>query len=371
MPGEIAATDPARLEAVFRERPAIHRFPGNMAAPGAGAVRVRQRALRRGRSGRLDRARGTPTTSAAASRSCPGFGEMKVKALGSVLAKRFGVAGRGGARPGHTRRSATSTRARRSRRTRRRSARTRRRSGSDSARAVPPIEPTGIELTTLRDGGQTPSSVARLAAEFVAGAAAHARPRALRRPLRDRRGRARCSRRSSRRSSVAFAIRLIYNVDHPGPIPVPPPPETDPRRDRGASRRDAAGPGDPGPHAPQVRRARRARTCGPGPRTGRTTPGRGRRTSSCACSARSRSRTRSGSSSTRSGRSRSSSDSGLVAAASGEGRGRRGAALVHARSRRGALAPHREAHRQGDASASGSRPPCSPRARSSARSSRS
>ena len=28
---EIAATDPARLEAIFREKPAIHRFPGNMA----------------------------------------------------------------------------------------------------------------------------------------------------------------------------------------------------------------------------------------------------------------------------------------------------------------------------------------------------
>src|ERR1700751_1601133 len=30
-PGKIAATDPARLEAAFREKPAIHRFPGNMA----------------------------------------------------------------------------------------------------------------------------------------------------------------------------------------------------------------------------------------------------------------------------------------------------------------------------------------------------
>src|SRR5215211_6059425 len=29
--GEIAATDPARLEEVFRETPAVHRFPGNMA----------------------------------------------------------------------------------------------------------------------------------------------------------------------------------------------------------------------------------------------------------------------------------------------------------------------------------------------------
>src|SRR6476620_6667066 len=30
-PGKIAATDPARLLEVFREKPAIHRFPGNMA----------------------------------------------------------------------------------------------------------------------------------------------------------------------------------------------------------------------------------------------------------------------------------------------------------------------------------------------------
>src|SRR5215471_15490807 len=30
-PGRIAATDPAELEAAFREKPAIHRFPGNMA----------------------------------------------------------------------------------------------------------------------------------------------------------------------------------------------------------------------------------------------------------------------------------------------------------------------------------------------------
>src|SRR5437762_13939716 len=30
-PGKIAATDPAKVEAAFREKPAIHRFPGNMA----------------------------------------------------------------------------------------------------------------------------------------------------------------------------------------------------------------------------------------------------------------------------------------------------------------------------------------------------
>src|SRR5947199_7667719 len=30
-PGAIAATDPGRVEEAFREKPAIHRFPGNMA----------------------------------------------------------------------------------------------------------------------------------------------------------------------------------------------------------------------------------------------------------------------------------------------------------------------------------------------------
>ena len=37
-----------------------------------------------------------------------------------------------------------------------------------------------------------------------------------------------CSRRSSRRQQRGVAIRLVYNVDHPGPIPVPPPPRTKP-----------------------------------------------------------------------------------------------------------------------------------------------
>src|SRR3954465_5454845 len=30
-PGKTPATDPAKVEAAFREKPAIHRFPGNMA----------------------------------------------------------------------------------------------------------------------------------------------------------------------------------------------------------------------------------------------------------------------------------------------------------------------------------------------------
>jgi uncharacterized HhH-GPD family protein len=87
---EIAATDPARLETVFRERPGIHRFPVSMAR------RVQELC-----AFVSDRYRGdaaaiwTEAEDADDLRrrieELPGFGEMKVKALGSVLAKRFGV----------------------------------------------------------------------------------------------------------------------------------------------------------------------------------------------------------------------------------------------------------------------------------------
>ena len=86
----IARMDPAELERVFRERPALHRFPGSMAArtqelcatladdydgdperiwadlPDAGELERRLLAL-------------------------PGIGPMKVKTIIAVLAKQFGV----------------------------------------------------------------------------------------------------------------------------------------------------------------------------------------------------------------------------------------------------------------------------------------
>ncbi len=89
-PGRIATTDPARLEAAFREKPAIHRFPGNMAR------RVQELAavVEERYGGRAERL-WTEARDSAELRSrieeLPGFGEMKVKAFGSVLAKRFGV----------------------------------------------------------------------------------------------------------------------------------------------------------------------------------------------------------------------------------------------------------------------------------------
>ena len=89
-PRQIADTDPGRLEAAFREKPAIHRFPGSM------AQRVQELAATvteeyQGEAERIwsEAADGTELRRRIA--SLPGFGDMKVKALGSVLAKRFGV----------------------------------------------------------------------------------------------------------------------------------------------------------------------------------------------------------------------------------------------------------------------------------------
>jgi uncharacterized HhH-GPD family protein len=80
----------ADLEAVFRVRPAIHRFPGSMAKRVHDlAVYVRDRYD--GDAARVwtDAADGSELRANLA--ALPGFGEMKIKALGSVLAKRFGV----------------------------------------------------------------------------------------------------------------------------------------------------------------------------------------------------------------------------------------------------------------------------------------
>ena len=80
----------ADLEPVFRTRPAIHRFPGAMAR------RVHDLAEHVRDHYDCDAARiWTEAADSAALRAnlaaLPGFGEMKIKALGAVLAKRFGV----------------------------------------------------------------------------------------------------------------------------------------------------------------------------------------------------------------------------------------------------------------------------------------
>ncbi len=87
---DAAAIADADLDPIFRERPAIHRFPGNMAKR-THDLAVYIRDTYDGDAARV----WTDAADAAQLRAnlaaLPGFGEMKIKALGAVLAKRFGV----------------------------------------------------------------------------------------------------------------------------------------------------------------------------------------------------------------------------------------------------------------------------------------
>jgi uncharacterized HhH-GPD family protein len=88
---DASALAEADLEPLFRERPAIHRFPGAM------AKRVQELAAHIRDDFDGDAARvWTDAADSEALRAnlagLPGFGEMKIKALGSVLAKHFSVA---------------------------------------------------------------------------------------------------------------------------------------------------------------------------------------------------------------------------------------------------------------------------------------
>jgi uncharacterized HhH-GPD family protein len=87
-PATLARTD---LEPAFREKPAIHRFPGSM------ATRVRELAAVVAEEYGGDAARiWTDAADADDLRrrisALPGFGDMKVRTLAAILAKRFGVA---------------------------------------------------------------------------------------------------------------------------------------------------------------------------------------------------------------------------------------------------------------------------------------
>jgi uncharacterized HhH-GPD family protein len=85
--GTLAAAD---LEPVFRERPAIHRFPGSMAGRVHDlAVHVRDRYD--GDAARIWTDAADADELRANLAALPGFGEMKIKALSAVLAKQFGV----------------------------------------------------------------------------------------------------------------------------------------------------------------------------------------------------------------------------------------------------------------------------------------
>jgi uncharacterized HhH-GPD family protein len=86
----IAAMDPAALETVFRERPALHRFPSSM----AGKVQALCAAV----AAEYDNDASRLWTEAADGPSLearllglPGIGEMKAKSIIAVLGKQFGI----------------------------------------------------------------------------------------------------------------------------------------------------------------------------------------------------------------------------------------------------------------------------------------
>jgi uncharacterized HhH-GPD family protein len=81
----------ADLDAIFREKPAIHRFPGAM------AQRVHDLAVvirdnYGGDAARVWTGAADAEQLRANLAALPGFGEMKVKSLGAVLAKHYNIA---------------------------------------------------------------------------------------------------------------------------------------------------------------------------------------------------------------------------------------------------------------------------------------
>jgi uncharacterized HhH-GPD family protein len=90
----------ADLEPVFRRRPAIHRFPGSMAQR-VHDLAVHIRDHYDGDAARVWTDAPDTATLRANLAALPGFGEMKIKALGAVLAKRFGVTAAEGLVPWH------------------------------------------------------------------------------------------------------------------------------------------------------------------------------------------------------------------------------------------------------------------------------
>jgi uncharacterized HhH-GPD family protein len=96
-PAALAAAD---LGPAFREKPALHRYPGAM----AGRVHDLAVHIRDEYGGDAARVWGDAADTddlRARLAALPGFGEMKVTSLGAVLAKRFGVAAAEGLVPWH------------------------------------------------------------------------------------------------------------------------------------------------------------------------------------------------------------------------------------------------------------------------------
>jgi uncharacterized HhH-GPD family protein len=87
---EIAGMDPAALDEAFRMRPALHRFPGNMAK----RTQELSTAIAQEYGGDASRVWSEAADGADLERrllALPGIGDMKAKSLIAILVKRFGI----------------------------------------------------------------------------------------------------------------------------------------------------------------------------------------------------------------------------------------------------------------------------------------
>jgi uncharacterized HhH-GPD family protein len=88
--GEIAGMEPDRLEQAFREKPAIHRFPGTMAR----RVQELCAAVASEYGGDAGRVWNEAATGADLERrllDLPGIGDMKARSLIAIVGKRLGI----------------------------------------------------------------------------------------------------------------------------------------------------------------------------------------------------------------------------------------------------------------------------------------
>ena len=89
-PARIAAMEPAALENAFKERPALHRFPANMARRTQDLCAAIVRDYD-GDAGKVWREAKTGEDLEQRLLSLPGIGEMKARTLIAILGKRLGV----------------------------------------------------------------------------------------------------------------------------------------------------------------------------------------------------------------------------------------------------------------------------------------
>ena len=92
--GAIAAMDPDELEAAFKAKPALHRFPGSMAKR-CGELARHLVEHYDGNAGAVWADVGSGTALYDRLRALPGYGDEKAKIFVAILAKRFDVAPRG------------------------------------------------------------------------------------------------------------------------------------------------------------------------------------------------------------------------------------------------------------------------------------